>query len=45
MMEGAYNYNYKASSLNSFSEQELVDCTNSGHCTCNVGGEISDGVD
>ena len=42
-MEGAYNY--ATGSLNSFSEQELVDCTNSGHYTCNVGGEMSDGVD
>ena len=42
-MEGAYNY--KSGSLNEFSEQELVDCTNSGHYTCNVGGEMSDGVD
>ena len=42
-MEGAYNY--ASGSLNSFSEQELVDCTNSGHYTCNVGGEMSDGVD
>ena len=36
--------NNKAGSLNSFSEQELADCTNSGHYTCNVGGEMSDGV-
>jgi len=43
-IEGAYNY--KTGSLNSFSEQELVDCTNSGHYyTCNVGGEMPDGVD
>ena len=41
-MEGAYNY--KSGTLNSFSEQELVDCTNNGHYTCNLGGEMSDGI-
>jgi len=42
-MEGAYNY--KTGTLNTFSEQELVDCVKSGHYTCNVGGEMSDGID
>jgi len=42
-MEGAYNY--KSGTLNSFSEQELVDCTKSGHYTCNLGGEMSDGIE
>ena len=28
----------------SFSEQELVDCTNDGKNTCNIGGLPSDGV-
>jgi len=28
----------------SFSEQELVDCTNSGEDTCKIGGEMHDGV-
>jgi len=41
-MEGAYNY--ASGSLNSFSEQELVDCTKNGHYTCNIGGEMSDGI-
>jgi len=42
-MEGAYNY--KTGTLNEFSEQELVDCTKDGHYTCNLGGEMSDGID
>jgi len=41
-MEGAYNY--KSGSLNAFSEQELVDCVKNGHYTCNIGGEMSDGI-
>merc|ERR1719183_1880751 len=28
----------------SFSEQELVDCVNDGKDTCNVGGEMHDGI-
>lgn len=42
-MEGAYNY--KSGTLNSFSEQELVDCTNRGKYTCARGGEMSDGIE
>lgn len=37
-MEGAYNLEQK--SLNSFSEQELVDCVDGGADNCNVGGEM-----
>ena len=42
-MEGSYNA--KTGTLNSFSEQELVDCTNGGKYTCNLGGEMSDGIE
>jgi len=42
-MEGAYNY--KSGSLNSFSEQELVDCTKKGSYSCARGGEMSDGIE
>jgi C1A family cysteine protease len=42
-MEGAYNL--KTGSLNSFSEQELVDCVNGGTSTCSVGGEMYQGVE
>jgi C1A family cysteine protease len=42
-MEGAYNL--KQGKLNSFSEQELVDCVNNGTSTCSVGGEMYQGVE
>ena len=40
-MEGAYNL--KQGKLNSFSEQELVDCVNNGTNTCSLGGEMYQG--
>ena len=42
-MEGAYNL--KTGVLNTFSEQELVDCVNDGTSTCSVGGEMYQGVE
>jgi len=42
-MEGAYNL--KQGKLNSFSEQELVDCVNNGTNTCSLGGEMYQGVE
>jgi len=55
-MEGAYNYKANGTVPSacktsnggvpscSFSEQELVDCTNNGEDDCDTGGEMSDGV-
>ena len=42
-MEGAYNQ--KTGKVNSFSEQELVDCTNGGANTCSLGGQMYQGIE
>jgi len=41
-MEGRYALD--SGKLESFSEQELVDCTNDGAQTCDMGGEMHDGM-
>jgi len=42
-IEGAYALETKT--LKSLSEQQLVDCVNNGENTCNVGGEMYQGVE
>lgn len=41
-MEGRYALD--SGDLQSFSEQELVDCTMNGTYTCEMGGEMHDGI-
>jgi len=46
-MEGRYNQDtgLSGSKLVEFSEQEVVDCTLKGADTCNLGGEMHDGIE